>query len=140
VKRGVQSAFVGAVLLAAALAQPQTPSNVPAGTPVFIGAPKKIPEGLLESLKSRLVQNPDVTEAYLALIYVQREGEVPHLLLFLKIGDAPDFAKDLIRNDLGNASRAFLAQDETIDILTEDTPATSAAVAQVVKPFYVRGK
>ena len=139
-RRSVQAAVVSIVLLAATLALAQTPSTVPAGTEVFIGAPKKIPDGLLESLKTRLVKSPDVAEAYLAMIYVKREGEVPHFLLFLKIDDAPDFVKDLIRNDLGNASKAFLAEDESIDILTDNTPAASAAVAQVVKPFYIRGK
>ena len=139
-KRGLQVAVTVFVIFFATLALSQTPSTVPAGTEVFIGAPKKIPDGLLESLKSRLVKSPDVVEAYLAMIYVKREGEVPHFLLFLKIDDAPDFVKDLIRNDLGNASKTFLAEDESIDILTDNTPAASAAVAQVVKPFYVRGK
>lgn len=139
-KRGVQAAVIGLVLLDGSLSISQTPSTVPAGTEVLIGAPKKIPEGLLDALKARLAKNPDVAEAYLALIYVKREGEVPHLLLVLRTGDAPDFVKDLIRNDLGSASRAFLAEDESIDILTEDTPAVLSAVTQVAKPFYVRGK
>jgi hypothetical protein len=140
VKRSVQTAIISIVVLAASLALPQTPSTVPAGTEVLIGAPKRIPDGLVTALKARLAKSPDVVEAYLAMIYVKREGEVPHFLLFLKIDDAPDFLKDLIRNDLGNASKAFLADDESIDIMTDDTPAASAAVAQVVKPFYVRGK
>ncbi|HKA34026.1 MAG TPA: enhanced serine sensitivity protein SseB C-terminal domain-containing protein [Candidatus Binatia bacterium] len=139
-KRSLQTAVISLVLLAAPLALSQTPSTVPAGTEVLIGAPKRIPDGLLSALKTRLVKSPDVAEAYLAMIYVNREGEVPHFLLFLKIDDAPDFIKDLIRNDLGNASKAFLAEDESIDILTDNTPAAAAAVAQVVKPFYIRGK
>ena len=137
---GVQAAVIALTLSTASVALAQTPSTVPAGAEVFIGAPKRIPDGLLESLKTRLVKSPDVAEAYLAMIYVKREGEVPHFLLFLKIDDAPDFVKDLIRNDLGNASKTFLAEDESIDILTDNTPAASAAVAQVVKPFYIRGK
>ena len=139
-RRGVQAAVIALTLSTAALALSQTPSTVPAGTEVFIGAPKRIPDGLITALKTRLAKSPDVAEAYLAMIYVNREGEVPHYLLFLKIEDAPDFIKDLIRNDLGNASKAFLAEDESIDILTDNTPAASAAVAQVVKPFYIRGK
>jgi hypothetical protein len=140
VRHGVQAALISIVLLVASLALPQTPSTVPAGAEVFIGPPKKIPDGLITALKARLAKSPDVAEASLAMIYVKREGEVPHFLLFLKIDDAPDFVKDLIRNDLGNASKAFLADDESIDIMTDNTPAASAAVAQVVKPFYVRGK
>ena len=139
-KRRLQAAVVSLALLVQSLSLSQTPSTVPAGTEVLIGPPKTIPPGLLDSLKTRLTQNPDVEEAYLALIYVKREGEVPHLLLFLRIDKVPDFVKELIRNDLGNASRAFLSQDESIDILTEDTPAVSAAIKQMVKPFYVRGK
>jgi type III secretion system (T3SS) SseB-like protein len=140
VKRGLMAAVLSLVLLFPTLSRSQTPSTVPAGTEVLIGAPKSIPPGLVEALKKRMTENPDVAEAYLALIYVKREGEVPRLLLFLRIDNVPDFVKELIRDDLGNASRAFLSQDETIDILTEDSPATTAAVAQVVKPFYVRGK
>lgn len=136
----VQAAIVSIVLLAGSLALSQTPSTVPAGAEVFIGAPKRIPDGLVTALTARLAKSPDVAEAYLAMIYVKREGEVPHYLLFLKIDDAPDFVKDLIRNDLGNASKAFLADDESIDIMTDNSPAASAAVAQVVKPFYIRGK
>ena len=139
-RRGVQAAIIVLLLVVATLALSQTPSTVPAGTEVLIGAPKKIPDGLITALKTRLAKNPDVAEAYRAMIYVNREGEVPHFLLFLKIDDAPDFVKDLIRNDLGNASKAFLAEDESIDILTANTPAASAAVAQVVKPFYIRGR
>ena len=139
-KNGLQIAVTVLIIFFDTLALSQTPSTVPAGAEVFIGAPKRIPDGLLESLKTRLVKSPDVAEAYLAMIYVKREGEVPHFLLFLKIDDAPDFVKDLIRNDLGNASKTFLAEDESIDILTDNTPAASAAVAQVVKPFYIRGK
>lgn len=139
-RRGVQALVIGVLLTIPSLSLSQTPSTVPAGTEVLIGAPKKIPDGLITALKTRLAKNPDVAEAYLAMIYVKREGEVPHFLLFLKIDDAPDFIKDLIRNDLGNASKAFLAEDESIDILTDNTPAASAAVAQVVKPFYIRGQ
>ncbi len=139
-KNGLQIAVTVLIIFFATLALSQAPSTIPAGAEVFIGAPKKIPDGLLDSLKTRLAKSPDVAEAYLALIYVKREGEVPHFLLFLKIDDVPDFVKDLIRNDLGNASKAFLAEDESIDILTDNTPTASAAVAQVVKPFYVRGK
>jgi hypothetical protein len=140
VKRGLQAAVISLILLFSSLSRSQTPSTIPAGTEVLIGAPRTIPSGLVEALKNRMTQNPDVAEAYLALIYVKREGEVPRLLLFLRIDNVPDFVKELIRDDLGNASRAFLSQDETIDILTEDSPTTTAAVAQVVKPFYVRGK
>jgi hypothetical protein len=140
VRCSIQAAIISIVLLAASLALSQTPSTVPAGAEVFIGAPKRIPDGLVTALKARLAKTPDVAEASLAMIYVKREGEVPHFLLFLKIDDAPDFVKDLIRNDLGNASKAFLAEDESIDILTDNSPAASAAVAQVVKPFYIRGK
>jgi hypothetical protein len=140
VKRGLQIVVTVFVIFFAALAPSQTPSTVPAGAEVFIGAPKKIPDGLITALKARLAKSSDVAEAYLAMIYVKREGEVPHFLLFLKIDDAPDFVKDLIRNDLGNASKAFLADDESIDIMTDNSPVASAAVAQVVKPFYVRGK
>ena len=140
VRRGVQAAVSAFTLLAASFALAQTPSTVPAGAEVFIGAPQKIPDGLITALTTRLAKSPDVAEASLAMIWVKREGEVPHFLLFLKIDDAPDFIKDLIRNDLGNASKAFLAEDESIDILTDNSPAASAAVAQVVKPFYIRGK
>jgi hypothetical protein len=140
VRRGVQATALILTLVSPSLALSQTPSTVPAGAEVFIGAPKRIPDGLVTALKARLAKSPDVAEAYLAMIYVKREGEVPHFLLFLKIDDAPDFVKDLIRNDLGNASKAFLSEDESIDILTDNSPAASAAVAQVVKPFYIRGK
>ncbi|GEM_PF-3358772 len=136
----VQAATISLVLLAASLALAQTPSTVPAGAEVFIGAPKRVPDGLVTALKTRLAKSPDVAEASLAMIYVKREGEVPHFLLFLKMDDTPDFVKDLIRNDLGNASKAFLADDESVDIMTDNSPAASAAVAQVVKPFYIRGK
>ncbi|HEX2386203.1 MAG TPA: enhanced serine sensitivity protein SseB C-terminal domain-containing protein [Candidatus Binatia bacterium] len=139
-QRGLQAAVISFVLLLPPLSRSQTPSTIPAGTEILIGAPKIIPPGLVAALTKRMTENPDVAEAYLALIYVKREGEVPRLLLYLRIDNVPDFVKELIRDDLGNASRAFLSQDETVDILTEDSPATTAAVAKVVKPFYVRGK
>jgi hypothetical protein len=140
VESGLTSAVIGIVLLASVLAQAQTPSTVPPGTEILIGVPKIIPAGLLEALKTRLAKNADVAEAYLALIYVKREGQVPHLLLFLRIDDVPNFMKELIRNDLGDASGAFLGEGESIDILTEETPPVSSTVAKTVKPFYVRGK
>jgi len=140
VKRGLQSAAIGLVLFAASIAQSQTPSTIPAGTEVLIGAPKKIPEGLLDSFKDRLAKTPSVAEAYLALILVKGQGGEPHLLLFIRIDDVPSFTKDLIRNDLGGASGAFLGQGESIDILTEETPPVTSAVRQAVKPFYVRSQ
>ena len=114
--------------------------SVEEGTRVLIGAPARIPDGLLEALSECLSRNPEVREAYLGEVSYAKEGEVPHLALVLRIDAAPESAVDAIRQDLGVASRGLLGGDGYIDIFVDDGGAVTTEVTKLVKPFYVRSE
>lgn len=114
-------------------------TKVSAGTQVLVGAPARIPPGLLDSLRSRLSKNKEVKEAYLVQVHFVREGEKPHLALALRLDKASNAAVDAIKKDLALASRSHLAQGEYVDILTQESELDSQII-KAVKPFYVRAK
>lgn len=114
--------------------------SVEEGTRVLIGAPARIPDGLLEALSECLSRNPEVREAYLGEVSYAKEGEVPHLALVLRIDAAPESAVDAIRQDLGVASRGLLGEDGYIDIFVDEGGVVATEVTKVVKPFYVRSE
>ncbi len=108
------------------------------GTKVFVGAPAKIPAGLVESLTKKLERNPEVIEAYLGQVHYMKEGEVPHLTLVFRIDPVSPSTIDAIRKDAATATRGFLGKDGYIDIFVDDGKGVASEVTKSVKPFYVR--
>lgn len=115
-------------------------AKMPAGTRVLVGAPKNIPNGLIESLLNSLKRNIEVKRAYLGQVHYVKKGEVPHLALVLYIPNLSQATIDAIRNDLANATRGFLSDSEYIDIMLNDGSGVSHEITKAVKPFYVSSK
>lgn len=116
--------------------QKPTAFTVPAGTKVFVGAPAKIPDGLVAALTTCMSRNQEVEEAYLGQVYFDLPGEKPQLFLVLKINDA---AHDFIQNineDIGAATRGLLGEKESLTMQIYDGKGVSSDVVTAVKPFY----
>jgi hypothetical protein len=116
----------------------QRPSafTVPAGTKVFVGAPAKIPEGLVAALTTCMSRNQEVEEAYLGQVYFDLPGEKPQLFLVLKLNDA---ARDFMQNineDIGVATRGLFGEQESLTMQVYDGKGVSSDVVAAVKPFY----
>lgn len=114
--------------------------SVPVGTRAVVGAPASIPEGLIDSLQSTLARNREVASAYLGEVHYLADGEVPHLVLVIEVGDLPRSAVDAIRNDLATAVRGHIGKSEYIDIMLGSDSAVSREVVGTVEPFYVSKK
>lgn len=114
-------------------------AQVPAGTQVLIGAPAKIPDGLVESLKRNLSsRNREVKAAYLGQVYYVRDGEKPHLALVLDVSTKDKTVISGISQDLAIATKGYLGEGEYIDIMADDENGTALEIKKAVKPFYVK--
>lgn len=110
--------------------------SVPPGTQVIIGAPAKIPTGLIESLTENLkTRNSEVKAAYLGQVYYVREGEKPHLALVLDVA-AKGSTLEAICQDIAISTKGFLGESEYIDIMVKDGNGTAFEITKAVKPFY----
>ncbi len=113
--------------------------SVSSGTKVLIGAPAKIPNGLIESLtKSLSSRNSEVKAAYLGQVYYVREGEKPHLALVIDTEVKDKSIIEAISKDLAVSTKGFLGDDEYIDIMINDGSDTALEITKSVKPFYTR--
>jgi len=113
--------------------------SVSSGTQVLIGAPAKIPDGLIESLtKSLTSRNNEVKSAYLGQVYYVQDGEKPHLALVIETEIKDKSIIEAISQDLAVSTKGFLGEDEYIDILVNDGNGTALEITKAVKPFYVR--
>jgi hypothetical protein len=113
--------------------------SVSSGTQVLIGAPAKIPDGLIESLtKSLSSRNNEVKSAYLGQVYYVQDGEKPHLALVIETEIKDKSIIEAISQDLAVSTKGVLGEDEYIDILVNDGNGTALEITKAVKPFYVR--
>ena len=113
--------------------------SVSSGTQVLIGAPAKIPDGLIESLtKSLSSRNNEVKSAYLGQVYYVQDGEKPHLALVIETEIKDKSITEAISQDLAVSTKGVLGEDEYIDILVNDGNGTALEITKAVKPFYVR--
>ena len=113
--------------------------SVSSGTQVLIGAPAKIPDGLIQSLtKSLSSRNNEVKSAYLGQVYYVQDGEKPHLALVIETEIKDKSIIEAISQDLAVSTKGFLGEDEYIDILVNDGNGTALEITKAVKPFYVR--
>ena len=112
------------------------PTTVKEGTRIFIGAPAKIPEGLVAVLTETLKRNGEVTSARLGQIYIAAEGEVPHLALVVRTGGVSEAVKQAMIKDLSTSCRGKLGEKEQIDILIDVPGQISETVIKEVEPFY----
>lgn len=111
--------------------------SVPAGTQVLIGAPAKIPIGLIESLKKNLSsRNREVKATYLGQVFYVRDGEKPHLALVVDIETKDKTVIDGIVKDLAISTKGHLGEGEYIDILTDEHNGTAVEIKKAVRPFY----
>lgn len=113
--------------------------SVSSGTQVLIGAPAKIPDGLIESItKSLSSRNNEVKSAYLGQVYYVQDGEKPHLALVIETEIKDKSIIEAISQDLAVSTKGVLGEDEYIDILVNDGNGTALEITKAVKPFYVR--
>jgi hypothetical protein len=111
--------------------------SVPAGTKVLIGAPAKIPSGLVEALKKTISsRNPEVKTAYLGQVFYVRDGEKPHLALVIDVNTKDKVAIGAICQDLAVSTKGLLGEGEYIDIMANDGNGTAFEITKAVKPFY----
>lgn len=111
--------------------------SVPSGTQVIIGAPAKVPVGLIESLKKNLTtRNTEVKAAYLGQVYYVREGEKPHLALVLDVATKESSTLEAICQDVAISTEGFLGESEYIDIMVNDGNGTALEITKAVKPFH----
>ena len=114
--------------------------KIPAGTEVVIGAPSRIPAGLIESLKKNLSsRNSEVKAAYLGQVFYVREGEKPHLALVLDLQAKDRSVVEAVCRDLAVSTKGFLGDGEGIDIMVNDGKGTALEITRAVKPFYSKG-
>lgn len=111
-------------------------TKMAAGTNVLIGAPAKIPNGLIDSLTNNIKRNPEIKRSYLGQVYYEKEGEIPHLALVLDIPNLPKSTLEAIRTDLSTASKGFLSESEYIDIMVNNGSGVAHEITKAVKPFY----
>ena len=116
-------------------------TKVASGTEVLIGAPAKIPDGLIESLIKNLnSRNNEVKRAYLGQVLYVKENEVPHLVLVLDVGKLPESIIEAISNDLAIATKGFIGKSEYIDIMVKNNSGIANDIINAVQPFYVSSK
>ena len=120
----------------------QKPSafTVPAGTKVYIGAPASVPNGLIDALGLCMKRNAEIEAAYLGQVHFDLEGEKPQLFLVLKMDSSGQQYFDNIKEDIGVATRGFLAKGEFITMQLYDGKGISSDVVSTVEPFYTRTK
>lgn len=111
--------------------------TVKEGTPIFIGAPAKIPEGLVDALTDTLKRNEEVASAHLGQVYIDAEGEVPHLALVVRTRGVSDTVKQAIITDLSTACRGKLGENEHVDIFVDEPGQISDGIIDEVAPFYM---
>jgi hypothetical protein len=111
--------------------------ELPAGTTVLIGAPAKIPSGLVDALKKTIAsRNPEVKTAYLGQVFYVRDGEKPHLALVIDVTTKDKIAIGAICQDLATSTKGLLGDGEYIDIMANDGNGTALEIIKAVKPFY----
>ena len=110
--------------------------SVEAGVEMLIGAPADDPPAeLVEALRERAPQHPELRSAYLFQLMVLSEGEEPNLTLGLDLEDGADVMR--IADDLGG--RAVEILEDGVSLNVYPLPADMLdTVAQSVEPFYVR--
>jgi hypothetical protein len=113
-------------------------TTVKQGTQIMIGAPAKIPEGLVEALQATLKRNEEVTSARLGQVYIAAEGEVPHLALVVRTGGISDTVKQAMIKDLSTTCRGKLGDGEHIDILVDEPGQISDGIVSEVEPFHTK--
>jgi SseB protein C-terminal domain len=107
-----------------------------AGAEMLIGAPADDPPAeLVEALRERAPDHPELRSAYLFQVMIVAEGEVPLLTLGLDLDDGADLGR--IADDLGGRAVEVLGDEASLNVypLPADMRET---VAQSVEPFYVR--
>ena len=118
--------------------QKPSPFTVPAGTKVFVGAPAKIPDGLVDALTTCVSRNQEVQEAYLGQVHFDLPGEKPQLFLVLKLDDNAKSFMQNINEDIGVATRGLLGKQESLTMQVYDGNGISSNVVTSVEPFYRR--
>lgn len=117
--------------------RPQS-TTVKKGTKIMIGTPAKIPDGLVEALRETLKRNGEVTSARLGQVYIDAEGEVPHMALVVRTDGVSDTMKQAMIKDLSTACRGKLGEREHIDILVDEPGQISEGIISEVEPFHTK--
>ena len=107
-------------------------------TEALVGAPAKIPAGLVESLVNVLSKNKEIREAYLGQVYFKATGEKPHLALVLRVDRPSSALMEAIKTDIGVAIHGLLGDGEYMDLIADENNALFPVIVKAVKPFYAR--
>ena len=111
--------------------------EVPAGTKILVGAPKREPEALAKALQPILERHSQIRDAHLAQVHYDLEGERPHLALAATLDVDDEELQGSIRKEVAIAARPFLKPGQEIDIHLDDGP-LARKIMEVVDPFYRR--
>ncbi len=114
--------------------------TVPTGTKVFIGAPARIPDGLVNALTTCMNRNHEVEAAYLGQVHFDLPGEKPQLFLILKVDSVGQEYLQNISEDIGIATRGLLGEQESLTMQVYDGKGVGFDLVATVQPFYRRKK
>lgn len=114
--------------------------HVPAGAKVMLGspAPDRVPAGLEETLSKTLARNPEVAAAYLGMLFVERPGEAPHLIVVIRASTSDPSTLEAIRRDVGTAATPFSRAAGGIDVQFESEFSLAQDLARKVPAFFLR--
>lgn len=110
--------------------------TIPTSTQMYIGAPSKIPPGLLQGLEPVLRKNKEVKAAFLGLVAYDGAEAEPTLVLVIQLKPGTEQFFPSIVENIGMTVRGLLKRKEAMDIILRDGQAPSAIIAKQVRPFY----
>lgn len=104
-------------------------------TTVQVGQPAKYPKDLVKALSELFKTNPKVNAAYLAVIKMDKDEILPHLLI--GIDTVNHFSA--ISKQAGFIAERFLSKNEILDFIQIDNnEGISDYLTKETKPFYLR--
>lgn len=107
-------------------------------TNILIGAPKIVPDGLMESVTGILVRNKEVKRAFLGQVYYVGKSEKPNLILVLETDAEHKNLSNAIRKDVASAARGYIGESDFIDITFTNESGVADGIVEKIKPFYTR--
>lgn len=105
-------------------------------TQVLIGAPAKIPDGLIPALTEICRRNHEITQAFLGQVFIVGVDKAPHLSLVVTTSGVSNPAKEAIMRDLAVAARNKMGEANFMDISVDGDTSVVQSIVQDVKPFY----
>jgi SseB protein C-terminal domain/SseB protein N-terminal domain len=103
-------------------------------TEVILGQPAKVPQPMLDALKTVFRRYPNVSKAYLGWIATQDTNDPPHYVIGIETGGSDT----QLVNDAGFTAQQFLGPGELVDFIEIKEFDGVSGYLRSTKPFYVR--